>query len=63
MSYKVDLENHQNKNKKGRETENDIENNDQELLNLNEVEDCGAHQSIINEDDEDAYSDHENDTT
>ena len=32
-------------------------------MNLNEVEDCGAHQSIINEDDEDAYSDHENDTS
>lgn len=29
-------------------------------MNLNEVEDCGARQSIINEDDEDAYSDHEN---
>jgi len=29
-------------------------------LNLNEVEDCGAHRSNINEDDEDAYSDHEN---
>ena len=38
MSYKGDLANHKIKNKKGRETENDIENNDQELLNLNEVD-------------------------
>ncbi len=38
-----------------------IEDDDQELQNMKEVVDPVAHPSCLNEDDEDAYSDHEND--
>lgn len=58
MSYKGEKNNY--KFNKQRENEDDIENNDQELLNLNDIEDRDAHQSGLNDEDEDAYSDHDN---